>query len=693
MEKTQERPKSLSPFPASARAEAGERHLRFRPDIEGLRAVAIVLVVLYHAGWRGARSGFLGVDVFFVLSGFLISGLLLDELAATGTVSLTKFWARRARRLLPAAALVTLVVLIASAVWLSPFDQRTDANSARAFALYGSNILFAWRSLEYFGAEAVRDPLLHTWSLSVEEQFYLFFAPAMLLVGLWVRGRGVNVLRHRVAALAVAASVASFLGCLVLARHYPVVAFYALPARAWEFGLGVLTLLATRRASRVPAPVLEAIALAGLAALLSAAVMPTPRTPAPGFFSLVPTLGTVALLFAGAPAHQTLVGRALTIAPMRVIGRLSYSWYLWHWPALVFLHERTRPSLRLSLAVALLSLVPAAIAYWLVESPIRFSVRLRPYVRQTVAAAAALSLLLVAMSALAIRHANATLATPRYVALADARVQSAIGADGCLVELPATQSPPCAYGSPRADTTVVLFGDSHAAQWFPALDGIAHRRGWRLVVLTKTACPVPQVMVINVRLARRYTECEAWRRAATDRIAALRPALVVAASAGSYKLLVGGGQQEWTESSVAAREAWRAGLQRTLAVLTGSGARVALLEDTPHMPFDVRRCLVKHIEHLEQCAVPVARAVDTTLAALERSAVQRTPAATYVSMNDSICDSVCSTMRDGVVRYLDTNHLTVRYAASLAAPLSESLTLALAKSPDLAAAPHPPAPR
>jgi hypothetical protein len=200
-------------------------------------------------------------------------------------------------------------------------------------------------------------------------------------------------------------------------------------------------------------------------------------------------------------------------------------------------------------------------------------------------------------------------------------------------------------------------------------------------------------MVINVRLARRYTECEAWRRAATDRIAALRPALVVAASAGSYKLLVGGGQQEWTESSVAAREAWRAGLQRTLAVLTGSGARVALLEDTPHMPFDVRRCLVKHIEHLEQCAVPLARAVDTTLAALERSAVQRTPAATYVSMNDSICDSVCSTMRDGVVRYLDTNHLTVRYAASLAAPLSESLTLALATSPDLAAAPHPPAPR
>jgi peptidoglycan/LPS O-acetylase OafA/YrhL len=691
MLKTQERPKSLSPHSDAARAEPAERHLQFRPDIEGLRAIAIALVVLYHAGWKGARAGFLGVDVFFVLSGFLISGLLLDELAATGTVSLTKFWARRARRLLPAAALVTLVVLLANALWLSPFDQRTDADTARAFAVYGSNILFAFRSLEYFGAEAVRDPLLHTWSLSVEEQFYLFFAPAMLLVGLWVRGRGVDVLRRRVGALAVVASVGSFVGCLVLARHYPVVAFYALPARAWEFGLGALTLLATRRASRVPTPALEAIALVGLAAILGAAAMAAPRTPAPGFFSLFPTLGTAALLFAGATARRTLVGRALTVAPMRFLGRLSYSWYLWHWPALAFLHERTRPSLGLSLAVALLSLVPAAIAFWLVESPIRFSVRLRPYVRQTVAAAAALSLLLVAMSTLAIRHADATLATPRYVALADARVQSAIWADGCLLELPATQSPPCVYGAPRADTTVVLFGDSHAAQWFPALDSITHRRGWRLVVLTKTACPVPQVVVINGQLARRYTECEAWRRLAMDRIAALRPALVVAASARSYKLLVGGGQQEWTESSVAAREAWRAGLQHTLLSLTSSAARVVVLEDTPHMPFDVRRCLVKHIEHQEQCAVPVARAVDTTLAAVERSAIRLTPAATYVDLNGSICDSMCSTMRDGVVRYLDTNHLTVRYAASLAAPLSESFTLAFAKSPDLATSPHLPA--
>ncbi len=582
-------------------------------------------------------------------------------------------------------------MLVASAVWFSPFDQRTNADTARAFAVYGSNILFAFRSLEYFGAEAARDPLLHTWSLSVEEQFYLFFAPAMLLVGIWVRGSGVDVLRRRVATLAVVASVASFIGCLLLAQHYPVVAFYALPARAWEFGIGTLALLATRHAGRIPAPALEVIALAGLAAVLGAAVMPAPRTPAPGFLTLVPTLGTAALLVAGAGAHRTFVARGLTVAPMRLLGRLSYSWYLWHWPALAFLQERSaRPSLPLSIAVALLSLVPAAITYWLVESPIRFSVRLRPFARQTVAAAAALALMLVAMSTLAIHHADATLATPRYTAIADAHVQSGIWTDGCIVDLPVTSSPACVYGAARADTTVVVFGDSHAAQWFPALDSIAQHRGWRLVTLTKTACPVPDVVVINGRLARRYVECETWRRGAIDRVLALHPTLVVAASARSYKLLVGGGQQEWTESSTAAREGWRAGLRRTVTSLALSGARVVLLQDTPRMPFDVPRCLVKHIEHQASCAVPVARGVDTAFAALERSALLHMPAATYVDLTTTICDSVCSTSLDGVVRYQDSNHLSVRYVASLAAPLGQSLDRALEKSPILALAPRRP---
>ena len=180
--------------------------LPFRADIEGLRAVAILMVVLFHARWSLFGGGFFGVDAFFVLSGFLITGIVVDEIERTGTLSLGRFWARRARRLLPAAAVVTVFVLLAdAALRISPFLQIWIANSARAFAVYGSNILFAIRSTDYFGGNAARDPLLHTWSLSVEEQFYLFFAPLLLLAAIWARRLGTEAFRGRLARVGVRA--------------------------------------------------------------------------------------------------------------------------------------------------------------------------------------------------------------------------------------------------------------------------------------------------------------------------------------------------------------------------------------------------------------------------------------------------------------------------------------------------------
>jgi peptidoglycan/LPS O-acetylase OafA/YrhL len=652
-----------------------ERHLQFRPDIEGLRAVAILLVVFYHAGWQGTRSGFLGVDVFFVLSGFLITGLLLDEVVATGRVSLTQFWARRARRLLVAAALVTVVVLLAGAAILTPFDQKSLAETARAFAVYGSNILFAVRSTEYFGADALRDPLLHTWSLSVEEQFYLLFAPAMLIMATWARSRGPDVFRRRFGWTVALVTLASFAGCLFLARRYPVVAFYALPARAWEFGLGALAVLGARRlAARSAPPALEVLAASGIAAMLFAAYLRAPATPAPGVTTLLPTLATVALLVAGAGTYQTWVARGLATPPMRLLGRLSYSWYLWHWPALVFLRELVpRPSLRLSLAVAALSLVPAAIAYAFVESPVRFSVKLKPMAKQSVAGAVVLAMLLVLAATGLLRRADSTLATPRYALIAAAKRLPRVYADGCQIELPIIESPACRYGPARNDTTVVLFGDSHAAQWFPAMDSLAALRGWSLVNLTKTACPVPAIVVVNGQLGRRYFECEEWRRNSIARIVALHPTIVVTASAKSYNVMVGE-QRLRTDASASARRVWRDGLVRSLSSLAASGARLVVLEDTPRMPFDVPRCLVKNLDAPARCSTDSRRAIDTTVAAVERDAARSFSGVTYVSLNSQICDTLCLVVRDGIVRYQDSNHLSVRYAATLTSAVSEKLT-------------------
>ena len=660
-----------------------ERHLRFRPDIEGLRAVAILLVVLYHAGWRWASSGFLGVDVFFVLSGFLISGLLLDEITATGRVSLTRFWARRARRLLPAATLVTLVVLVLNAALLSLFDQISFAATARAFAVYVSNVLFAMRSTDYFGGAAVRDPLLHSWSLSVEEQFYLFFAPLMLALAAWSRASGPEVMRRRFLQLVVLGSVASFIGCLFLVRRYPVIAFYALPSRAWEFGLGALAVVAARRIGKLGHGTLEIMSIMGLLAMLGAASFVKEGSVAPlGITTLLPALGTLALILGGAGARPTLVGRALATAPMRLVGRLSYSWYLWHWPMLVYLRDRVpSPSLRLSVGVALLSLVPAAITYKLIESPIRFSKGLQSRARQVVLGAVGLALFTALAATAASWYARHTLASPRYRNVLAARIQPATYANGCQVSLTAVVSPPCEFGPGTNDTTLVLFGDSHAAQWFPAFDSLATLRGWKLVNLTKRGCPSISTTVFNPRLERAYTECDTWRTYAIKRIVTLRPTIIVVTNARSYNVVVGGATPH-TDSSDVARRAWHDGMIETLRALEPSQARRVVIEDTPQPKTDVPTCLVKHIDNPDRCASTTERATNPVATNAEHEAVLSIPGVAWVSMNDAVCAAgSCPAIQDGLVRYQDASHLSVRFTRSLVPALSTALTRALAAPP------------
>lgn len=677
--------------PGGATEKGGQLH--FRPDIEGLRAVAIIFVVLYHAGLRRAGGGFLGVDVFFVLSGFLITGIIVDEIGASGTLSLVNFWARRARRLLPAATFITLAVLVVNAVVLSPFDQITRAETAKAFAVYASNILFALRSTDYFSGAATRDPLLHTWSLSVEEQYYLFFAPLLLLLAVVTRKYGAALFRRSLGIATVAISVVSLVGCVIVVRRYPVIAFYVLPPRAWEFGLGALAVLATREwgpgsrdadrsslRSLVPA-LLEVIAAGSMLGLLFSAVYLREARVLPlGLATLIPTLSTVGLLLSGSTTRPTLTARALALPPMRLIGRLSYSWYLWHWPMLVYLRERVAtPSMKLTLTIALVSLIPAAATYAWIESPIRFSKLLQRNARYAVGGAVVLAALTYGAATWAIHHANAVLATPRMAAIMAVRTKARVYADGCQVALLDTVSPPCVYGPGRNDTTVVLFGDSHSAHWFPAFDSVASLRGWKLVNLTKTGCPSVTVPLNN--LGRRYVECEEWRRYAINRIVQMHPTMVVVTNDRTYNIVVGD-KLPLTDTSAVARRAWHDGLVQTLTELTPSGARVLVLEDTPQPGADVPRCLVKFIDHPTQCDVTPSRALHPGMAGLERHAASVVPGVSYFSMNAHLCDEkVCPVSRDGVVRFSDKDHLAVRFSAMLAPALSDELTRVLHDRP------------
>jgi len=304
-------------------------HGGFRPDLEGLRGLAILLVLGFHAGLSGFDGGFVGVDVFFVLSGFLITGLLIRERARTGAISLRDFYARRARRILPAASVVLVITLVASALFLAPLNLPRFAGDAAASALSVGNIRFASQAMDYFSANELPSPFLHYWSLGVEEQFYIAW-PALLILA-------THGIRARLGAGALLAGIliASLAGAVVLTGIAAPWAFYSLPTRAWELAVGgLLAAVPLERAGRLVSALLVTVGWLGLAAVIAASVvLITSGTPYPGVAAVVPAAGTAALVAAG--RRRRSPGALLAIAPMRFLGRISFSLYLIHWPILI----------------------------------------------------------------------------------------------------------------------------------------------------------------------------------------------------------------------------------------------------------------------------------------------------------------------------------------------------------------------
>ena len=335
----------------------------FRPDVEGLRAVAVGAVVLFHAGVPGIAGGYVGVDVFFVISGFLITSLMLREVAATGRLSLARFYGRRARRILPASALVLIVTTLAGYHWLGFLRGGEVAADATWAALFAANLRFAGQGVDYLASQAAPSPMQHFWSLAVEEQFY-FVWPAALVVLLWCGRRRAL---HICLGVAVGASFA-----LSAAQSGGTWSYFSPLTRAWELGAGCLLALAAGRLGRIPDRLATPMAGVGLALIAVAAFTFDDTTMFPGYAAALPVLGAVLVL---AGRGDGVLGRA----PLQWLGRLSYSLYLWHWPVLVIAAQAyggTPPPPARALLV-LLSVALAAVTYVCLEDPIRRSGRLK----------------------------------------------------------------------------------------------------------------------------------------------------------------------------------------------------------------------------------------------------------------------------------------------------------------------------
>lgn len=344
---------------------------RFRPDIEGMRAVAVGLVVLYHGFHAPFTGGFVGVDVFFVISGFLITNLLLHEKARNERISISRFYARRVRRILPAATLVVLVTVLAAYHWLGFIAGNQIADDAKWTAVFTANIHFGLLGTDYLGSQLPPSPLQHMWSLGVEEQFYLVWPGLFLGLVLLVRGA-----RHRgVLAVALLGIVAASLAWSVIqTRSNATWAYFSPLTRAWELALGALVAILAAVAVRVrPSWLIELLGLCGIAGIMVSALVLNSSTYYPGWSVALPVISTALLIAVGCVNQRTLVGRALAVRPMQWIGARSYSLYLWHWPFLIIAAEYLTHDLSAiqNTGLLLLALAATAITYRLIENPVR----------------------------------------------------------------------------------------------------------------------------------------------------------------------------------------------------------------------------------------------------------------------------------------------------------------------------------
>jgi peptidoglycan/LPS O-acetylase OafA/YrhL len=723
-----------------ARSESG-----FRPDLEGLRGVAILLVIACHAAIPGAAAGFIGVDIFFVLSGFLITRLLVDEWERTGRIDVAGFYARRARRILPAAAVVLVATLVAAMVVLSPLDMTRIAADGLAAGLSVANLQFALSATDYF-APVDPSPMLHFWSLSVEEQFYLFW-PALLIIA----ARHAAPRRRMVVIVAVVLLV-SLAACLVLSMVAAPWAYFSLPTRAWQLAAGGALAMGIRGFSRITWPILALVGWAGLGLIAASMLTIGSTTTYPGMAAAAPTAGTLALIAAGAVPVSP--GRLLLIrGPMRWLGRISYSLYLWHWPVLILgtaafgamasESTETAPSAALRLGLVGIAVILASLSWHLIEEPFRTG-RLSHGGRRRALAIAVAALMSVTVASTGLSYvadrdvADATVGDvadpadapdealdwpsadptvqadvvetgpvpsapgsasaaspspsattsaspkPNAAPAQPARVSGGLPAglrpslgaarddtdrllrDGCALGIGGSDPPDCVYGDDHGSFTVALVGDSHAMNWFPALNRVANRNHWRLVPYTKFSCVFVDMRIWSDNLGREYTECETWRERVVSRLRRLKPDLTIISSNKWFPPIVArDGEPERQGKALA-------------GFIERIPGRVAILVDTPRSDHDVPACLARHPRGIEACTTTKRAAVGWRHRRREVEA-RRITGAPLIDLTKAICPTdPCPPVIGKRMVYRDHHHLTATFAASLAADLDAAIAKVMA---------------
>lgn len=719
---------------AASTAVAAPALTSFRADIDGLRALSILLVVAFHAGLDRFGGGYVGVDVFFVLSGYLITGLLIREQQNTGRIGLLDFYARRARRLLPLAALVLLSTLLAGLALLPPLLRAGLLADVRASALYFANWRYASQTTAYSDAEVTDTLLLHYWSLSVEEQFYVLWPLLIMLAASLARRRRSDLFVPVLSTLLSVVIVASLWVSITSTSELGPSSYYATHTRLWEMGAGAALAIVLPRVPNVSRLPTQALAALGITLILLSALIYDTATPFPGWAALLPVSGTM-LLIATAAEGETAVSRFLASGPLPTLGRWSYAWYLWHWPAIgvaALLNERLGAPWSETVVVGtavVFSLLLAGASHHLIENPVRHARFFRVGFARSLMLGLSLTLIPVAVAAsynlfgnvgdtrlsgagpdeggdeppadgsgpeghddVASQSSNGVPDVPMSPADAAADVVT-VAQSSCNSSLEDSEvDASCVFGDPEGTRTVVLLGDSHAQHWLPALDAAGREKGWKVISWTKSSCPPFDIAVYEPRIEGRFVHCEAWRDSVEDEISARGDIdLVVIGRSYGYLGLVIEEDGDRVEDRAEIRRRWRRGAEQSLDSYTSHGAEVLVIRDTPWAPSDVPTCVSEHVERPHRCDF----SLDADTAARDRLLYEEEARAGGASVEfwdatRAVCPTdPCSVVAgDGVIIYRDSHHLTQTYSRMLADRIATPIEDILGRSREDGSAAH-----
>ena len=673
-----------------------------RDDIQGLRAVAVLLVVLAHAGVPYLQGGYVGVDVFFVLSGFLITGLLLAQAAKHGRVSLADFYVRRARRILPAAALTLVATDIAAGRLLNFVRAREAMSDSIWAALFGANVHFAQQGSDYFNQAQPPSPFLHFWTLSVEEQFYLVWPAVLGLVLLGATGRWA---RRRLLAVIVVAGVVSLTWSILDTAASPVTAYFSTFARAWELALGAALAIAASSLGKVPPRARMALGWLGLAAIGCAGILFSASTPFPGYAALLPAGGTALVIAAGIGERQSRAGagQVLSRAPLRYVGDRSYAYYLWHWPVLIIAEQYAGHELSVDVKLLLAggAFLLSVVSYALFENPIR---RMRPPAWRGALLWPASAGLVLLVALLGLRSMSETAgrieeaaAAVQPQALIDSQqvvpdatgakalppVVAAVRAAERNAPLPSPLTPPvsrlrndvysfpdgcnpegptklCHLGDTSSRKRIVVLGDSHGVVWMPTVMHMAVRDHWLVLPFVKPTC-IPRTWV-------QTGDCRNWYVAAKRRASQLRPdvTLIIASWAGTRK----------------PPQAIRP-LRLLSTAMRRSSASVIILGDPASQRRDPTDCLLARDATMKTCTSRQKASQAQTDAAIAANA--RRAGVGFINSRGWFCAHartwghgyLCPMVINRTITNVDRGHISRTYGLELAQPFRKAFRVEL----------------